>query len=191
MADGITAEEKARRCALVKCPLAGHSDERCAKCTGPVAWKDADGRRCGRARSCTSCPMDGLGLPVCWAACPGPNTDFTTDGQSMVTLGGMPDPDKYVDIYESYDSRLARLPSADFHTRLTPDAEAAARRLVGIFAGLTMEQLRVLHAMLNAGTGTGAALALGVTKQSVNQASNRIAEKFPALRPFLFASERE
>jgi len=40
--------------------------------------------------------MDGLGLPVCWAACPGPNDGFQTDGQSMVSLGGMADADAFV-----------------------------------------------------------------------------------------------
>jgi hypothetical protein len=40
--------------------------------------------------------MDGLGLPVCWAACPGPNEGFATDGQRMVTLGGMDDPDGFL-----------------------------------------------------------------------------------------------
>lgn len=40
--------------------------------------------------------MDGRGLPVCWAACKGPNPDFVTDGQSVVTLGSMSNPDSYI-----------------------------------------------------------------------------------------------
>jgi hypothetical protein len=40
--------------------------------------------------------MNGLGLPVCWAGCDGPNPEFQTDGQSMVTLGGMPDSSTYL-----------------------------------------------------------------------------------------------
>lgn len=40
--------------------------------------------------------MNGLGLPVCYAACPGPRTDWATDGESMVSLGAMPAPDEYL-----------------------------------------------------------------------------------------------
>lgn len=91
---------KSRRCVLAQCPLAGKRDPRCANCTGPVSWTDERGRRTGvggvSRRRCTSCPMDGMGLPVCWAACDGPQDDFSTDGQKMVTLGGMPDPDGFV-----------------------------------------------------------------------------------------------
>ena len=87
---------KAERCLLAGCPLSGTNDPRCAACTGPVVWTDADGIEHGCARACSSCPMDKLGLPVCWAACPGPNDDFSTDGQKMVTLGGMEDPDGFV-----------------------------------------------------------------------------------------------
>lgn len=80
---------KGERCRLSGCPLAGLGDPRCEMCSGPVAWKDADGNPQGRARSCSSCAMDGLGLPVCWAACPGPRDDLANDGQCMVRLGGM------------------------------------------------------------------------------------------------------
>ena len=83
------AEPKEARCRAAKCPLAEAGDARCALCTGPVAWTDGMGARRGRARSCHGCPMDGLGLPVCWAACPGPNDGFQADGQSVVCLGAM------------------------------------------------------------------------------------------------------
>lgn len=92
----VTSKED--RCLLAKCPLAGQGDPRCAKCTGPVRWPDPEdpSELHGCARACTSCPMDGLRLPVCWAACPGPNENFGSDGKDMVTLGGMDDPDKYI-----------------------------------------------------------------------------------------------
>ena len=41
--------------------------------------------------------MDGLGLPVCWAACPGPNEGFATDGQSIVSIGGMEAPAEFLE----------------------------------------------------------------------------------------------
>lgn len=89
-------DEKARRCKEAKCPLAGKRDTRCAGCTGPVVWTDGDGKVCGRPRSCHNCPMDGLGLPVCWACCPGPNEGFATDGQSLVTTDGMEAPSEFI-----------------------------------------------------------------------------------------------
>ena len=107
--------EKVARCREAGCPLADAGDARCGQCTGPVAWKDARGVRHGRARSCHGCPMDGLGLPVCWAACPGPNDGFQTDGQSMVLLGGMEGQegaDAFVWAREAYDARCARTSKA-------------------------------------------------------------------------------
>ena len=89
---------------MAGCPLSEMADRRCGQCTGPVAWKDARGVQRGRARACSSCPMDGLGLPVCWAACPGPNDGFQTDGMAMVTLGGMPDADAFVERFGKKDS---------------------------------------------------------------------------------------
>lgn len=114
---GITAKEKARRCALAECPLAGRGDPRCADCTGPVAWTE-NGRRRGwdghkTHRSCTSCPMDGKGLPVCWAGCDGPRPDTSRDGQPMVMLGGMPDAERYICGRTSTDALVSRIPSAD------------------------------------------------------------------------------
>lgn len=90
------ADTKTSRCRAARCPLADAGDPRCAQCAGPVEWTDSRGAKRGRARSCHGCPMDGLGLPVCWAACPGPNDGFQTDGQSMVSLGGMADADAFV-----------------------------------------------------------------------------------------------
>ena len=97
---------KAERCRLSGCPYASRvceKDSPCAECTGPVVWKsvkpNGETEIHGRCRSCTGCPMNGKGLPVCWAACPGPNQDFTTDGESMVMLGGMENPDSYLAAY--------------------------------------------------------------------------------------------
>lgn len=90
---------KSERCRFAGCPLAGKGDPRCRNCTGPVVWT-AGGRRTGvrgvTHRACTSCPMNGLGLPVCAYGCDGPNPEFSTDGQRMVSLGGMPDADAYL-----------------------------------------------------------------------------------------------
>lgn len=194
MVDGITAGEKARRCALAKCPLAGQGDERCAKCKGPVVWTDADGNPQGRARSCSSCAMDGLGLPVCWAACPGPRDDFGTDGQSMVTLGAMAG-DEGAGVYlasrMACEARIARLPTADYTLNLTPEAEVAVKRLLDIFTTLSLAELKTLHALLREGSGVSAARRLGCSRQNVNQVSKRIASVFPELRTFLFAKERK
>lgn len=92
----VTAKEE--RCRLAKCPLAGAGDPRCERCAGPVRWPDPKDPTVlhGCARACTSCAMNGLALPVCWAACPGPNENFGSDGEDKVTLGGMDDPDKYI-----------------------------------------------------------------------------------------------
>lgn len=185
---------KAERCALAKCPLAGEGDERCKRCTGPVSWTGRDGRRRGVGgaihRSCTSCPMNGLGLPVCWAGCDGPNPEFLTDGQSMVTLGGMQDADTYLGQNMAYDAMLARLSSADAVTQLGREAEAAVMHVVRMFSELNLPQLKCLQALLKAGKCAEAARMLGVTKQAVNATSNRIAQKLPELRPFLFVRHR-
>lgn len=114
---------KAERCVLAHCPLAGSGDPRCERCTGPVCWAGRDGRRAGVGgathRSCTSCPMNGLGLPVCWAGCDGPNPEFQTDGQSMVTLGGMPDSAAYL------GRRMARPANDGAHGRMFSAMETA------------------------------------------------------------------
>ena len=105
---GSRMPPKAERCVLAHCPLAGSGSPMCERCTGPVSWTDGAGKRRGVGgathRSCTSCPMNGLGLPVCWAGCDGPNPEFQTDGQSMVTLGGMPDSSSYLGRMMSRDN---------------------------------------------------------------------------------------
>ena len=188
MADGIDTEaEKAERCALAKCPLAGQGDARCAGCTGPVAWTDAKGARRGRARSCHGCPMDGLGLPVCWAACPGPRTDFQTDGQSMVCLGsmvGQDGADAFIESRTARDARLARLPRADFVTGLSPETETALLKLLRIFADMTEREVLTLHAMLNGENQSGAARRGGVSKQATSKAAIRLVARHPELAPF-------
>lgn len=188
MADGRDTEaEKAERCALAKCPLAGQGDARCARCTGPVAWRDARGVRHGRARSCHGCPMDGLGLPVCWAACPGPRTDFSADGQSVVCLGAMAGQEgaaAFVEANTAYDARLARLPRADYVTGLPPETETALLKLLRIFADMTERQVLLVHAMLNGKSQSGAARRGGVSKQAASMAVIRLMARHPELAPF-------
>lgn len=88
--------EKRRRCALAKCPEFGTGNPKCAVCTGPVAVMSGGRWTCGRARSCHGCAMDGLGLAVCWACCPGPNQSFATDGQRIVSADSSESPDELV-----------------------------------------------------------------------------------------------
>ena len=87
---------KRARCRLANCPNAvastdplGNLPPECANCSGPVVWKDPDGHTHGRARSCTGCPMNGRCLPVCYAACPGPNENYACDGQSIESIDNM------------------------------------------------------------------------------------------------------
>lgn len=190
----IKAEEKARRCALAKCPLAGQGDPRCAECTGPVTWMENGRQRRGANgahRSCTSCPMNGKGLPVCLAGCPGPREDFASDGESMVTLGGMPDPEKYLATFEAYDAKLARRPSADFVTSLPAETETAMLALLRVFANLSQSQVLTLHAMLTQTTQTGAAKSLGVTKQAVSHCIRRMVKHNPELANFFYPANAE
>lgn len=124
---------KQARCAASRCPLAGKGDIRCAQCTGPIVWRDADtGLRTtsGRYahRNCTDCPMNGLGLPVCWAGCDGPSLDFATDGQKMVTLGGMEDADSYIS-HNSSKRDLADVGATDEGEVLT---RHVARRILSL-----------------------------------------------------------
>lgn len=131
---GQDMDSKRMRCREAGCPLSDGNDPRCAICTGPVAWKDAKGNRQGRARSCSGCPMDGMGLPVCWAACPGPNDGFSTDGMSMVTLGGMAGQegaDAYLNARMAMEARLARDSEKD-----GGGSASAGGKLKGFAAGL-------------------------------------------------------
>lgn len=89
-------KEKLRRCGLAKCPELGAGNPKCAVCTGPVAVRVGGGWASGRARSCHGCAMNGLGLAVCWACCPGPNQSFITDGQSIVSADSAESPDGLV-----------------------------------------------------------------------------------------------
>lgn len=89
--------ERDERCRKAKCPnyqgpATGKADNRnpdCWACSGPVVWPDSQGQIRGSTRSCTSCKMNGMGLPVCWACCPGPNENFATDGQNIVSIDVM------------------------------------------------------------------------------------------------------
>ena len=181
----LDAQTKAERCALAECPLAGMGDPRCDGCDGPVSWTDANGRRTGVGdkthRRCTSCHMNGKGLPVCWAACDGPQTEETTDGQSLVFLGGMPTPDNFI---ERNAMRWPTSPRGETVTMLSPETEEAVLRLIRILAAMTPADVLVLHALLNEPSESGAARRLGVSKQAVNQAGRRISAKMPELAPF-------
>ena len=204
-----TDREKADRCALSGCPLAGQNDPRCAKCTGPVQWKDKTGHKHGMGRSCTNCPMNGLCLPVCYAACPGPNKNFATDGKSVVTLGGMEDPTGFLEKERERlsipDKRGLGAPteiSADDQEaaleivrglaarpasvlRLHPIAESACLELLRIIASFNQTELLLVHGLLNGRGQVGTAKALGITKQATNATIKRLERKHPLLAPFL------
>lgn len=92
-----TLVDKAERCRLVKCPNAGSGDAKCENCTGPIHWTDHEGVEHGMSQSCHGCPMNGLGVPVCFAGCKGPNPNFQTDGKSIVTIGSMEDPSGFIE----------------------------------------------------------------------------------------------
>lgn len=205
----ITDREKADRCALSECPLAGKNDPQCAKCTGPVQWKDRTGRKRGMGRACTSCQMNGLGLPVCYAACPGPNKNFATDGKSVVTLGSMEDPTGFLEKERERlsipDKRglgapteisaedqeaaleivrgLAARPASVL--RLHPIAESACLELLRIIASFNQTELLLVHGLLNGRGQVGTAKALGITKQATNATIKRLERKHPLLAPFL------
>ena len=92
-----TLVEKDERCRLVKCPNAGSGNPKCEQCTGPIHWTDHNGVEHGMSQSCHGCPMNGLGVPVCFAGCKGPNPLFNTDGKSIVTIGSMEDPSGFLE----------------------------------------------------------------------------------------------
>ena len=204
-----TDREKAGRCALSGCPLAWQNDPRCAKCTGPVQWKDKTGHKHGMGRACTSCPMNGLGLPVCYATCPGPNKGFLTDGKKMVTLGGMENSTEFLEKERERlsipDNRglgaptkiapedqeaaleivrgLAARPASVL--RLPPIAESACLELLRIIASFNQTELLLVHGLLNGRNQVGTAKALGITKQATNATIKRLERKHPLLAPFL------
>lgn len=177
-------KDKRQKCARAKCPNAGKDASECANCTGPVFWIE-NGKEQGHARACTSCPMNGKGLPVCWAACKGPSEVFGTGGQNMMTLGGLASEDEFLGCEIARDYLMSKAPKGQV-TRLSPEAEEATLQLMRTFAGLTYNDLKVLHALLKAKHSAEAGRILGVTKQAINQASNRIAERKNELRAFLF-----
>lgn len=108
--------ERDERCRRSGCPnyigpstgAAVNSNDACAFCTGPVVWTDVAGVKRGNARACTSCPMNGRCLPVCWAACPGPNEALGTDGQRIVTTGGMADESGFIARYINEEYKRSR-----------------------------------------------------------------------------------
>ena len=124
------------RCRYAKCPAyygpetgpAANANPKCAACAGPVVWKDGKGVLHGVARSCTNCHMNGLGLPVCWACCPGPTDDYATDGQSMVSLDIMADGSGFAETRMADDADGTVGPAAD-------GAEAIVDALDGIEDG--------------------------------------------------------
>ena len=132
---------KSRKCIAAGCPLAKSKDARCEHCTGPVVWIGEDGTGRGRPRSCHSCPMNGLGLPVCWAACPGPNEGFGTDGQSLVTTGGMEAPNEFIERYARRPNPKGR--DERITATLSKDGEEAAlslARRISDFDGRTWSE---------------------------------------------------
>lgn len=179
---------KDERCRLSCCPgykgpakgKAVNRNPRCKDCRGPVEWPDRDGVLHGSGgRTCTSCPMCGMGLQVC-IVCPGPPQEFQTDGQSMVTLGGMPDPSRFVGTYASAENEeatgdgsagveglISRIDGEDANER-GKASDGALLRLVARRMVETGEQawegLRSAH---RGGDGASAARLLGLPNGAV------------------------
>lgn len=184
-------ERKARLCAQRKCPLAGRGDARCADCPGPDEFT--------RRRSCTACRFNGKKHPICFV-CPGPNQDFITDGESMVTLGNMENPDSYIDAF-SDRTQAEKEPEVeqmvdeidgtaisrtDGVTRLGTEAESACLELLRMFASMTLVELKILHGMLNGMNTVQIAQRYGCTKQNVSKVWIITTKHFPALTLFNF-----
>lgn len=147
---------KDERCRLVGCPNyigpteqegeAKNSNELCVHCQGPVVWRDKRGVQHGMARACTSCPMNGRGLPVCFCACQGPSENLATDGQKMVTIGGIDDEDSYIQknlssLYarerpEYTDGRVVAIDAGDQNESEVADEDKVARIRLVIFRRL-------------------------------------------------------
>lgn len=156
---------KERRCVSAGCPLAGKGDRRCDNCTGPVVWIGDDGTGRGRPRSCHSCPMNGLGLPVCWACCPGPNEGFGTDGQSLVTMGGMEAPAEYLERNANVAIRPQRPESVT--ATLSPADESRAMTVLRRICDLDGEGWRAFVAAFRDGGAEGrrrAAAMIGASR---------------------------
>lgn len=169
---------KDERCRLAGCPERGSGNPACAQCSGPVEWTDPRGVRRGRPRACTSCPMDGLGLAVCWAACPGPQNDWATDGQSLVSLGGMPAPDEYLErgMLAEWRRRRDEAASEDGNGRRALDLLAASRLLQ-----LAAPEFDALRDALREDDSRGAAAVLGVPLAAVRGAGSPVRRMMDAI----------
>lgn len=175
-ANAAQSVPKDERCRLANCPEYGSGNRKCRLCSGPVVWTDRRGIRHGCARSCTSCRMDGLGLPVCWACCPGPNAEFTTDGQSMVTLGGMPDADRYLgvegmdevaDANDGVERIVAGVDGADAGDRSRGEDRGAILILAASrFLAMGAPEWERFRAALPKGNGEEAAAVAGMPRSS-------------------------
>ena len=168
---------KDERCRLANCPEWRKNNPKCRLCTGPVVWTDRRGCRHGCARSCTSCHMDGLGLPVCWACCPGPNAEFATYGQNMVTLGGMPDADRYLgvegldevaDAKDGVERIVAAVDESDAGREAGRDEWGALARLAASrFLGMGAPEWEEFRAAFSAGRSAEAAAVAGLPRSSL------------------------
>lgn len=182
-------ERKARLCAQRKCPLAGSGDPRCADCPGPDEFT--------RRRSCTACRFNGKKHPICFV-CPGPTQDFITDGQSIVTIGGMENPDSYIDAFKDrttadMEPEVGRMVDeidgtaisrTDGVTRLGTEAESACLELLRMFASMTLIELKILHGKLNGMNTVQIAQRYGCTKQNVSKVWLQACKYIPALSRF-------
>lgn len=182
--------KRRENCKRAKCPNAEKDASECDGCTGPVSWIDENGEERGKARACTSCKMNGKGLPVCWAACKGPSECFGTDGKKMISLGGIEEEESFIGARVARDYYTYKTPRGQV-SRLTPEAEDAMMAMIRAFVGLTLADLKALHALLQSKNPRQAALMLGITKQAMNQTQNRIADKDERFREFLFPHKQK
>lgn len=183
--DETEGSAKAERCRLSGCPEYGKHNPKCSRCSGPVMWKDAIGCSHGRTRSCHNCPNNGLGLPVCYAACPGPNSNYQCDGQDIVTLGSLDDEESFVsehredkfDIRSGGDSVIDAIQDEPDDPRhaydntitetLSNEAETACKVIFSTLMSLDETNLRIFYYLYRDVNPANIAKKLGISKQAV------------------------
>jgi len=199
---------KDERCRLAACPAYKTGNAACAKCSGPVVWKDAHGHSHGRPRSCHACPMNGLNLPVCWHSCPGPNPNFQCDGKDIVTSGSLEDPEAFLAQHaleatdgndrarsaesvidaiegEPEDPRLAY--DASVTQSLSCESETACKVVFSTIMGLDETDLRIFYHLYRGLEPFRIAEKIGISRQAVFNRKERMTRDNRWMRRFVKA----
>lgn len=194
---------KEERCRLAACPAYGTGNAACAKCAGPVVWKDAHGHSHGRPRSCHGCPMNGLGLPVCWHSCPGPNPNFQCDGKDIVTAGSLEDPEAFLAQHaldsdaadRNGESVIDAIPSEPEDPRraydgsvtesLSCESETACKVVFSTVMGLDETDLRIFYHLYRGVEPHRIAEKIGISRQAVFNRKERMARDNRWFRRFV------